>query len=302
MKGLILFFALIGAHANAQQTSTTTTNSSTLKMNEAVGNKKFAEDREITDSKIKAEGGSLSQYSVKFNLSYYGPPIGDIENSMQPNPDGSIGNRSTALSGSISGRYRLNNKSTLGLGTGLKVLAPFHGAEQTDVNNPYLNYDRNDRSGNLQMRNSFGVSAITTPDYRGVGQYGTLSYDSSFVYNLGYSGFAVGIDFGPSVFLYERDYQASDKKASRYFIGAFPQVKYNMTDKLNMYTSLAFTYQNLRSVDNEFALQNQTLSGRLGLGYAVTKTIYFAPYLNFYPDDLKTESTTFSFATIFSVL
>jgi hypothetical protein len=284
------------------QTSTTSVNSSTTSTTEVLGNKKFAEDKDITDSKIKADSGSLSKYSLKFSLSYMGPPMGNLESSKQPNIDGSIGNYSTALSGSMSGRYRFDSKSTMSLGTGLKVIAPFHGAERTDISTPFVSYDRSSRLGEVQTRNSVGASLVTTPEYRDVGQVATLNLDGSLVYNFGTSGLAVGLDYGPSLFLYEREYENSDRTASRYYIGLYPQIKYNFSDKLNAYTSLAFAYQNLRAVENEFQLQNRTVSGRVGLGWAFTRTVYFAPYLSFYPDQLKTENTTISFSTVFSIL
>lgn len=303
MKSLLLIAVVTAVPMfSFAQTSTANVNTTTATTTGVVGNKKFAEDKDITDSKLKADSGSLSKYSLKFSLSYFGPPIGDLENKNQPNPDGSIGNFATALSGSISGRYRFDSKSTMSLGTGVKVIAPFHGAERTDVSTPFVSYDRSSRLGDVQTRHSVGASIVTIPEYRDVGQVGTLNLDGSLVYNIGASGFAVGLDYGPSLFLYERDYEKSDRKASRYYIGVYPQIKYNVSDKLNVYTSLAIGYQNLRSIENEFELQNRTITGRLGMGWAFTRTIYFAPYLNFYPDDLRADNTTISFSTVFSIL
>lgn len=310
-KGL-LFAAVLGMALTVQaQTSTTTltapsvesgTQSSTTSVGDVLKNKKFEDDKDITDSKLKAESGSLSRYSLKFSMSYFGPPVGDLSNKMQPNPDGSLGVNQVSLSGSISGRYRLDSKSALSAGTGINVLTPFHGVERTDVKTPFLSYDRNSRIADLQVRNSYGFSWTTVPNFREVGQYSSLSYDNSLVYNFGSSGFAAGLDTGLSVFLYERGYEPADGKASRYHLGFYPQMKYNFTDKLNVYTSVAMNFWNPRYRDGELELLNKTLSGRLGMGWAVSRTVYFAPYLNFYPKDLRTESTTLSFSTIFSIL
>ena len=121
------------------------------------------------------------------------------------------------------------------------------------------------------------------------------------VYNFGSSGFAAGVDSSLSYFLYERDYEKADKKASRYFVGFYPQVKYNFTDKLNVYTSIALNFMNPRW-EAEPVLLNQILSGRLGMGYGYSRDIYIAPYLNFYPENLRGDNTTFSVSTIFSIL
>lgn len=275
---------------------------SVLKVEQVLQNKKFEDDKNITDSKLKAESGSLSRYSLKFALSYYGPPIGDLSNEKQPNPDGSIGNNDTSLSGSIGGRYRFDSRSAVSVGTGISSLTPFHGSKRTDVKTPFISYDLNSRLQNVQMRNSYGLSVTTVKEYLDVGQYGTLSYDNNLVYNLGNSGFAVGLDTGLSVFLYNRDYEKADRTAGRYFVGFYPQMKYNFTDKLSAYTSLAIGFTNPRALDDEWAMLNRTMTGRLGAGYAFTRDIYFSTFLNFYPKELKTDSTTVSFSTVFSIL
>lgn len=283
-----------------QAASAETTTST--KVGEVLRNKKFEDDKDITDSKLKADSGSLSRYSLKFSLSYYGPPVGDLTNEKQPNPDGSIGNNDTALSGSIGGRYRIDSKSAVSLGTGISSLTPFHGSKRTDVKTPFVSYDRNARIDDVQMRNSYGVSVTTVKEYLDVGQYGTLSYDNSLVYNMGASGFAVGLDSSLSVFLYNREYEKKDRTAGRYYVGFYPQVKYNVTDKFNVYTSLALGFTNPRSLADEWAMLNRTMSGRLGAGMAFTRDIYFSTFLNFYPKELKSDSTTVSFSTVFSIL
>lgn len=290
-------FACLSAFANAQ-----TSTSSTLKVDEIVKNRKFEEDKEITDSRLKADSGSLSRYSLKFALSYFGPPIGDMTNKYQPNPDGSLGVYSTSLGGSISGRYRIDSKSAISVGTGVSALTPFHGVERIDVKTPFISYDKNSRLGSFQMRNSYGFSVTTVPNFRDVGQYSSLSYDNSLIYNFGTSGLAAGLDTGANVFLYERDYIKKDGKASRWVIGFYPQIKYNINDKTNIYTSVAMNFWNPRFRSSEADLWNKTITGRLGMGTAFSRDIYFAPYLNFYPDNPRAETTTVSFSTIFSIL
>lgn len=304
---LVAALMCLGHSANAQTSSSTLstageTQKSAVKVGDVIKNEKFEEDKDITDARLKADSGSLSRYSMKFSLSYFGPPVGDLSNKNQPNPDGSVGVFSTSLSGSISGRYRIDSKSAIGLGTGISALTPFHGVERTDVKTPFVSYDRSTRVGEVQMRNSYGVSVTTVPNFRDIGQYASLSYDNSLIYNIGSSGFAAGMDSVLGVFLYERDYVKKDGKASRYMLGFYPQVKYNFSDKVNVYTSVAMGFWNPRSRENEADLLNRTLSGRLGMGMAFSRGIYFAPYLNFYPENLRADTTTVSFSTIFSML
>ncbi|MDG0816891.1 hypothetical protein [Bdellovibrio svalbardensis] len=321
MKSFVLC-ALLGLSVSAHaQTSTTTLSvpsstqtasegasaaqTSTVKIGDVLSNKKFEDDKDITDSKLKADSGSLSRYSLKFNLSYNGPPVGDLNNTMQPNPDGSVGTFETALGGSISARYRIDTKSAIGFGTGASALTPVQGVKRYDVKNPFITYDRNARVYEMQMRNSVGVTFVTNPEYRAIGEYAGLNYDNSMIYNIGASGLGVGVDTSLSYYLYERQPDASkskEMKSGRYNLSFFPQVKYNFSDRLNAYTSLAINFINPRGTEDHSVLWNRTLSQRLGMGYAFTRDIYFAPYLNFYPKSAEMDSTTINFSTTFSIL
>lgn len=308
MKKCVLTLALAGLAVTAQaQTSTTkidttTKQESTLKIKDLIGNEKFEDDKDITDSKLRADSGSRSKYSLKFALSYAGPPVGDLGARTQPNPDGTVGVYETAVGGSISGRYRLDRRRAVGVGTGVTALTPFHGTERLDVKNPFINFDINDRLGDVQMRHIYGLAVTTVPNFVDVGQYASLKYDNSLVYNIGTSGVALGLDTGLDFFLYSRKYEARDRKVSRYHLAFYPQVKYNFSDKINAYTSLAMSYWNPRFESSEGAIRNKKLTQRVGMGIAFSRDIYFAPYLNFYPDNARMDSTTVSFSTIFSLL
>ncbi|MFM6928285.1 MAG: hypothetical protein ACKOX6_07460 [Bdellovibrio sp.] len=316
MYKAVLVSALIGLSVSAfAQTSTLTSPSSATPANDSVQsstlktgkiiNKKFEDDKEITDAKLKADSGSLSRYSMKFSLGYYGPPVGDLSNEMQPNPDGSVGTFETALSGSIGARYRIDSKSTISVGTGVSAVTPVQGVKRYDTKNPYLSYDRNGRLFEMQMRNSYGVTYVTNPAYRDIGEYAGVTIDNSLLYNIGTSRVAVGVDTSLGYYFFERGPNMKSKKeknTGRYSLGFFPQVKYNFTDKFSSYTSLSLNFNNPRGEDDLSVLWNKTLSQRLGFGYAFTRDIYFAPYFNFYPKSFTADSTTVNFSTTFSIL
>ncbi|WP_413585301.1 hypothetical protein [Bdellovibrio sp. HCB274] len=316
MNKVVLVSALLGLSFNAfAQTSklslpassteaAPTTQSSVLKQ-ENVINKKFQEDKDITDARLKAESGSLSRYSLKASLSYSGPPVGDMSNPNQPNPDGSICACETSLGGSLGLRYRFDSKTAMSLGTGVNALTPFQGVKRYDVRNPYLGVDRNSRVGDIQMRNGVKGVYVTNQTYRDIGEYASFGYDTSVIYNFGTSGFAAGVDASFDYYFFDRGADVKSKKemtTGRYSLGFFPQVKYNFTDKFNMYSSLAVNFNNPRGTEDALVLWNRTLSSRLGLGYAIRRDIYFAPFLNFYPKTLTADSTTVNFATTFSIL
>ena len=125
-------------------------------LSDQLTNKKFQDNLDITDARLKADSGSLSRYSLKFNMTYAGPTVTDLSEKDQPNPDGTIGSFQTALSGTMGARYRINSRSTIGISTGLKAIHPFHGMERIDLSNPILNYDYSTRVADIQMKNSPG--------------------------------------------------------------------------------------------------------------------------------------------------
>lgn len=296
----ILSVALLATTSVFAETSEV--KASKLKAKDLLENKKFEDKSGITDPKLLAESGSLSRYSLKFNFSYYGPPVGDLSNKNQPNPDGTIGVYEVSLGGSISGRYRIDSKTTISAGGGLSALTPFHGVKRVDFKNPFISYDKNYRIGNFQFRHSPGLSVTTVPIYRDVGQFSSLSYDGSLLYNIGTSAVSVGIDTGLNAFLYERGYEKSDGRVGRYNVSVYPVIKYNFSDRLNLYTSGSMNWWNPRAEDDKWTMHNKMFSARTGLGYSITRDIYFAPFLNYYPQNFKTDSTTLSFSTIFSIL
>lgn len=295
------------------QTSTTSViatpaaQTSTSSAGSILPNKKFEDSHTLTDAKLKAEAGSLSRFSAKASLSYFGPTLGDLSASEQPNPDGSVGNYSQAIKGSLSVRYRLTPDSTISAGTGVAFNKPFHGWERTDINNPFVSYDFSNRFGPLQMRNSPGLTVSTVPNYTQIGQIGGLSWDNSLVYALG-GGWAASFDSGFNLWIFTRAYRpgspkkGGDGNASQYTISWYPGLKYNFSDKLNVNTSAGFSLQNPRSAFDDTVLWNKTVSLRLGLGYAFTRDVYFAPYVQSYVTKLALDTTSINVSGVFSVL
>lgn len=299
MRALIGFsFSLLFAFvsiAGAQTTSGTISTS-------VGGQKKYEDSREITDAKMRADLGSLSRFSVKFDLRYLGPAMGKPFERDLPNPDRMVRVNATSLKGSISGRYRLDSNSSLFLGGGLNALHPFHGMSRMDVNTPQFGYDMFHRLGEAQMRNAFSASVETVPTYLDVGMAGGLNYVGSLVRNLGTSGFAVGTDMMFFYKVYSREYRPTDRSVPRYTTILSPVLKYNFSDSLSVGTNVDFAFWNPRSRDSETVLLPQTVTQKLSLGYAFTKSVYVSPYLNFYPGKMATDTTTVNVATVFSLL
>lgn len=294
----------VGSTAATTSTGATTTGS----QESVLGLKKFEESYTLTDPKLRADAGSLSSLSIRASLSYLGPTLGDLSSPEQPNPDGTVGNYSQAMKGSVSLRYRLSPDSTISAGTGVSLIKPFHGWDRTDVNNPFFRYDFSNRYGNLQMRNSPGLTVSTVPNYTAIGQFGGISWDNSLVYNVGKTKLAISFDTTLDYWIFTRGHRpgstknGGDGRASQYSISWYPGLKYNFTDKINLNGSAGFSLFNPREVFNDTTLWNRTATLRLGLGYALTRDIYLAPYLQGFVTRPSLELTTVNFSGVLSVL
>ncbi len=281
---------------------------STSSQESLLGLKKFEDSNTLTDAKLRADAGSLSRLSMKASLSYFGPTLGDLSAPEQPNPDGSVGSYSQAMKGSISLRYRLSPDSTISAGTGISFIKPFHGWDRTDTSNPFVSYDFSSRFGKLQMRNSPGLTISTVPNYTAIGQIGGVSWDNSLVYGISDTKLAVSFDTSFSYWIFTREYRPGPTKkggdglASLYSISWYPGLKYNFTDKLNINSSAGFSLYNPRQALDEAVLWNRTATLRLGLGYAVSRDIYFAPYLQGFITRPTLDMTTINVSGVFSVL
>ena len=288
---LFAFVSIAGAQTSTQSISTS-----------GGDQKKYEDKREITDAKMRADLGSLSRISFKFDLRYMGPAMGKPFEKDLPNPDRMVRVNATSLKGSISGRYRLDSNSSLFLGGGLNALHPFHGMSRMDVNTPQFGYDMFHRLGEAQMRNAFGVTVETVPTYLNVGTAGGVNYVGSWIHNLGTSGFSAGTDMMLFYKIYSREYLPTDRSVPRYTTVLSPVLKYNFSDRLNVGTNVDFAFWNPRSRERETVLLPQTVTQKISLGYAFTKAVYVSPYLNFYPGKMATDTTTVNVATVFSLL
>lgn len=291
---------------------------STLPMPRGLSNKKFDDDKEITDARIRAMSGSVSRYSAKFDLNYAGPPLNDFSAKLQPNPDDKVNPKKTNIGGSIGTRYRLDKKSAIGLNVGIRALYPAYGIHEFETKDPNLNYDYTTRVGDIQMRNSIGFSYITNPDILQVGETSSMQLMQSLAYEIDNTRLFATIDTMFMYGFYDRGYVASppgfkrpkkvptrligDGNAQRYMIAVMPGMKFRYSDALSFFTSVGVSEWNPRSQDSSLVLWHNTIMQHIGLGWAVQRDIYLSPAIDIYPQALAFDTTTFSLSTIFSIL
>ena len=277
----------------------------------ALRDKKFEENTEITDPRLRAEAGSTSRYSVKATLGFAGPQVTDVSNPNTPNPDGTTGRHKTALSGAIGVRLRIDRDRAINFGTGIAAVTPFQNLQRFDVNDPFLSYDITEKVHSIQIHLAPSIAIKTVPEDKAVGQDAALGFSVGTVYDLGMSRWSLSLDSRIDYTLYDRPYipgggrhgnGVGDGRAIQGNVGLFPGFKYKVNDAVNVAASVGIGYMNPRSLGDQTALQPKTVNGRVGVGWAPKRDIYLYPYVTFYPSALSLDTTSVNFSTVFSVL
>ena len=132
MVWALLFMGASGAWAASETTSAPSESTTSTKVGNVLAPKKFEDDKRITDLELKAQSGSLSRYSLKFDLGYAGPPLDHLNDANKPNPDNRPGDNRTALSGGMALRYKTSSDTALNFGTGLRWYTPYQAVAGED--------------------------------------------------------------------------------------------------------------------------------------------------------------------------
>lgn len=279
--------------------------------------KKFEENGKITDAELKSREGSLTVFSLKANVAYYGPALNDMSITNQPNLDGAVTGTAVGPSGSVGARYRFDPTTSVTLNAGFMDQYLFTGHPDTfDVNNPYVTYDKSFKVGGVQMVASPGVTLVTSNVYRPAGERAGLDARLYTSYNIGNTPISVGSSFTGSYYFFDRAYIPDhvvgyskgkpviqgDGKIRQISITVAPVVKYNVTSKFNVNTSWGFNFFNPRYYESGVKMNSRVMNEWVGVGYAVTRDIYINPYVQFYPTQFTWKTATMNVSTVFSIL
>lgn len=293
--------------ANAHPVSVTGESSSGIQ-------KKFEENRQITDAELKSRAGSLSRISLKATLNYSGPTLDDLSATNQPNPDNTVSATAVGPSGSIGARLRLDSSTSISVNAGVTGQYLFTRKPSTlDFKNPFITYDKSFKIGGVQVVASPGLTWVTSNVYRQVGQLAGIDSKIYAAYDLGDSPFSVGTSVSASYYFFDRDYAPDqvtksgrvikrDGRVGRISATLAPNIKYKLSSKFSINTSWGFQFLNPRYYDSALKFNSRLVNQWLGVGYAITRDIYINPYIQFYPTDFSWRTTTMNLNTVFSVL
>ncbi|MDW8190683.1 MAG: hypothetical protein RMK80_06880, partial [Pseudobdellovibrionaceae bacterium] len=234
-----------------------TVNQQSVKLSELESNipngSKANQAPEMTNSRMAADLGSPSAWSMRLDLNYQGGSVSDPFGARRPNYRKLAGNpiQDTMLNAVVGLAYRLNPVSQLRFNTGLSYRTPFSNSMDDILNNRssksiqanqnlfnvtslIAEYSYTSRSGNLMYSPSVTLNYSTDSFLTGVvGQLGMLSGTLRIMYEFEKSGWQLGAtSFWNQVF-YRDEEKFDRRKRARpvSILGIVPIVEYKFNDR-----------------------------------------------------------------------
>ncbi|MGZ3651191.1 MAG: hypothetical protein ACXVB9_06010 [Bdellovibrionota bacterium] len=275
------------ASANDAVSATASPRNPDDKLKETPPSPKAASQEDTQNNRMKTEEGSKSPLSGQFNLTYYGSSLDHPFSEFAPNSGNTEVPPLVTISGTVSARYRIDKKTTTGLGTGVTTQTPFQGPKNTTVANPYADVARSFRWGPIQNRADFQFTLWTEQQLHS--QYGQgigLSlideafYESSFGLT---SGLAFEIDF--NTFSNDPQFASPAIRVGQvsYDIYPEPYFEYALSKRLNLRSVVGIGWDHNRSLNGFFTFYGPKVYQTLGLGISASDAVFLYPYLKGYP-------------------
>lgn len=262
---------------------------------------KKKEDPGINNAKIRAEMGSMSDFSFSTDLVYAGASISDPANKDRPNPNNKPNDYSTYITGDVMMRYRIDKSSSATVGTGVKFSQPFHGISKTDVNDATFGYSKVFSSGDHIHRFSLTGIWYTDDSVTELGNY--MQVYPSYLYmrsNIGGTSFSAGVAGYYIQNFFDRDFRADDG-SDRSQVLLAPMAEYKFNDTFNLRTVVGQYWTNYREEENKTKYVKEKLYQTLGLGTSFTPEIFLYTYTKFYPKESFSANANLNFALSLSL-
>lgn len=304
--------------ASFAQSSSTATNSSTLKMDnlKKPEEKEKDIDQEITDARMRAQLGSKSKWSFKSSLSYSGGSIEQPLESVRPNYRASATIEAmTSLSGDVGVNYRAGERDNISFGTGVTIIDPLHGdltkpaddarkgrsgsLARYEVSTPYLGWSRGYRALDTQMISSLTYNHATDSDSINLTKtFGALNFSQTFLANFGKTKWNGGASISLGKSFYTGDITdpalvARMKKGlykrTELSYGLFPFLQYTFNDRYSFRTVFGyFQFSRYEGYNDNVQLEPYQ---SVGVGVSITRDIYLYPNVQFTPKDIRSDRT-----------
>ncbi|MBT4790209.1 MAG: hypothetical protein HON90_01440 [Halobacteriovoraceae bacterium] len=291
--------------ADADATSSTTVEKA------AKAKKTDKADELITNKRMRAQNGSLSNLSMSSSVTYSGGSVDKPFSADRPNvrAAGDVVSLA-AMSADLGASYRINKLNRLGAGIGMKMIAPFNSDISTndekaegqfkrnqgklDVNDPYVSYTHMNKFGGVQAIMSLSVTHITASSYRDYGYQTSIDSSLNTMYDFGGSSLSVGALFTYGRYLFDKDTLngeniEADQSGETNF-GFYPQAEYVINDKYSLRTIVyANLYENTVAEPNEYT--QLAVGQSFGLGVSVSRDVYLYPNVQVAHENLQLSNT-----------
>lgn len=305
---------LMGNGAFAQQTgASASSQSTTVKKEEVIGGDNLKDtDQEITNAKLRAELGSKKKWSFRSTFQYLGSNVERPLSSDRPRITGSKQvSIDTSFSGLLGIKYRMADRDSLSLRTGLTILRPFGGGDlsgNSKLADVYLTWDRSYKVGEFQMISATTIEAASAQHKVEQKMLSSLNYGQTVMYK-----FANGIELGGildlNYYIYGSGLEQNADTVTKgyvstaggdlresYEIGLYPMLEYAFSDRYSFRTVFRYTtFKSLRSAPETFVRSPGTQS--IGVGIALTRDVYLYPNFQFAPENLRPAQTNWGIST-----
>lgn len=260
-------------------------------------------DKVITNRRLRADMGSVSDWSIRSFFNYQGGSLEKPLAADRPN----IVNGADALtlanaSGSIGVRYRVTKFDSLNLSFGINMTTPFQSSiktnsaalkknfddnkQKTTVNDPTLSYSH--VASLLGMQSITGVSSTWITNAQLVdADYDSLHIASqTFMKDFG-NGFSAGVAFQALFYTFDGNQQGVTDRV----LGVYPAAEYVINDTYNLRTVFGtWVYQHNRGAEENTYVKRDVYQS-VGLGISLSRDVFLYPNIQYIPSDIRSDRT-----------
>ncbi|MCB0350307.1 MAG: hypothetical protein KDD38_03930, partial [Bdellovibrionales bacterium] len=251
-------------------------------------------DAEVSDIKLRTASGAKSKFSSSLVIYYAGGSLEKPGSDRRPNVGNSLNPPPVSATGDLSVRYRMNKNESLYFGAGFYRARPLHSreGEQLELNDPIIGYNDTFAAADIELSSGFRLYIATTEYERVIGQVGVLGYSLSTMNAMGQSRFSAGVSLRAAVAAFDKDDASLKPRQRDYSIGISPSLQYNVSERVNVYTTLNILSYEHNRASRDFKFDSKPMTQSLGVGVAVLRDFYVAPYLAFEPDNMSSDKTS----------
>jgi hypothetical protein len=256
------------------------------------------------NNRAKTLAGSKSPWSFQLNFSYSGSSIDHPLSEEAPNPGNQVPVPLVSFSGTISGRYRLDANTTVGLGIGLTTYQLFEGPKNTSLSNPYADIARTFKIGPFKSRADFQLGIYTdhqNSDIDGAILGPTLTDETYYTFGFGLTaGLFLEVDY--NFFKSNPIGQYPTDQQTEWDFFTDPYFEYSLSKRVNLRSVIGIGSLHNNNQPGSWALFHPKIYQTFGVGVAALDSVFIYTFLqvpNY--NDVSDKTVIFGFNTIINL-